>query len=174
MENYTGDYIRYTGGIKSMKSLIDKRRRQDMGYVKPYVEVRCGKADNSKTKDVYDKYGYKNVFKISRYDDLKFMFNGYDNEKVLLLDDFNGNLPYTYMLQLLDGYPMDINVKNGVCYNFFNKIIITSNNRPHKWYTNFKKNLARRFTKCLEVSKGNTMDFTHCYENVDNGMGYDD
>lgn len=173
MNNYTGDFIRYTGGIKSMKSLIDKKRRQKMGFVKPYVEVRCGKADQSKTKGVYDKYGYENVFKISRYDDLKFMFNGYDNEDVLLLDDFNGNIPYTYLLQLLDGYPLDINVKNGVCYNFFTKIIITSNNKPHKWYINFKSNLARRINKCLFVTKGNTEDFSHLYNECDDSLGYD-
>lgn len=177
MNNYTGDYVRYTGGISKMKSLIDKKRRQRMGYVKPNVIARCGRGESGKTKEIFDKHGYENVFKISRYDDLKFMFNGYDNEKVLLMDDFDGTIPYTYLLQLLDGYPMDINVKNGVCYNFFTTIYITSNNMPHKWYYKFKWNLARRLTTCLKVCKGNTTDFTQQYKYLDSDehdkMGYD-
>lgn len=167
MDNYTGDFLRYHSGIDKMKSLIDKRKRDDMGFVKPEVKVLIGDAGLGKTKQIYEKHGYHNVFKISRYDDLKFMFNGYDNQEVLILDDFNGNVPYTYLLQLLDGYPLDINIKNGVRYNFFNKIYITSNNKPSKWYKNISENLKRRISFCLEVTKGNTESFSHENENFD-------
>lgn len=166
MENYTGDYVRYHSGINKMMSLIEKKKRKEMGFVRPEVYVRSGPAGTGKTNGIYEKHGFENCFKISRYDDLKFMFNGYDNEDVLILDDFKGNIPYTYLLQLLDGYPLDLNVKNGVKWNFFTKVYITSNVKPHKWYQSIKKNLTRRFTECLEVSIGNTEIYTHLYDNM--------
>lgn len=174
MENYTGDFVRYHSGIESMRGVIDKRKRQDIGFRMPEVHVRFGTGGTGKTKFIYDTHGYINCFKISRYDDLKFMFNGYDNEDVLILDDFKGSVPYTYLLQLLDGYPLDINVKNSVRYNFFTKIYITSNDKPHNWYAKFKWNLARRIKTCLEVSKGNISTLlTYEESDFDDELGYD-
>jgi len=162
MDNYTSDFCRYHGGINKMKSLIDKKRRQKIGYRKPEVKILFGDAGVGKTREIYDKHGYENVFKVSRYNDEKFMFNGYENEEVLLLDDFYGGIQYSYLLQLLDGYPMDLNVKNGIRYNFFKKVYITSNKNPHEWYkSGIKENFIRRINECLEVSKGNTDALTH-------------
>lgn len=166
MENYTGDFLRYHSGIGKMKELIDKKKRQEIGYKQPEVTVLYGKAGEGKTNYIYSKYGYENVFKISRYDDPKFMFNGYENERVLVLDDFYGGIQYSYLLQLLDGYPLDLNVKNGVRYNYFDKVYITSNDLPYKWYSKgIQDNLKRRIKSCLEVSEGNTNDLTpeYCY-----------
>jgi len=172
MDNYTSDFVRYNSGIDKMKSLIDKNRRKKMGFVCPEVIVLYGKPGEGKTSYVYDKEGFDDVFCISRYNDDKFMFNGYDNEKVLLLDDFNGNISYNYMLRLMDGYPLDLNVKNGVRYNFFEKIYITSNNVPGSWYRNhgIKDNFKRRISSCLEVTKGNTVNLSHdeMWRNNDN------
>ncbi|WP_445718336.1 hypothetical protein [Flavobacterium sp.] len=164
MDNYTGDFLRYHSGISKMKSLIDKKNRNKIGFRAPEVVIIYGDAGTGKTRKIYDEHGFDNVFKVSRYNDDKFMFNGYDNEDVLILDDFYGGIQFSYLLQLLDGYPIDLNVKNGVKYNYFSKVYITSNKPPSEWYKNGLTNTYewnRRITKCIKVSKGNTGNLTH-------------
>lgn len=61
-------------------------------------------------------------------------WDGYDNQEIVVIDDFYGWLPYSFMLQLLDRYPLLVEVKGGM--RTFNSkfIIITSNKAPGLWY----------------------------------------
>lgn len=160
MENYTGDFVRYHAGIEKMKSLIDNE--QSKIYRDVNVTVLVGPAGSGKTSYVSKKHGYKNVFTLN-FEDPKFMFNGYDNEDVLLIDDFNGEIDYNQLLRILQGHPLPLNVKNGIRYAFFTKIYITSNVKPVEWYPIVKQNLKRRIHNCLEVTKGNTTVLSHPY-----------
>lgn len=61
-------------------------------------------------------------------------WDGYDQQEVVILDDFYGWLKYAFLLQLLDRYPMYVEVKGGT--RVFNSkiIVITSNKAPNCWY----------------------------------------
>ena len=61
-------------------------------------------------------------------------WDGYDNQKVVVIDDFYGWLPYSFMLQLLDRYPLYVEVKGGMAAFNSKLIIITSNKAPNCWY----------------------------------------
>ena len=149
-----GDFIRYHGGIAKMKSLIDSREANKFRDVKTTVLV--GKAGEGKTRMVVDKHGYENVFVVENGQDDKFLFDGYDGEDVICIDDFNGTIKYTTLLRILDGHKLGLNIKNGRTYAKWTQIYITSNNKPALWYRTTGENLKRRITDCLEVSKGNT------------------
>lgn len=160
MDNYTGDYVRYYSGISKMKELIDKKNSQKWRDVETTAIV--GDAGSGKTSYVYKKYGYENVFKVDSGGDLqKFPFNGYDGEKVLLIDDFNGWIQYTYMLNVLDGHPLQLNIKNGYTFARWEKVYITSNVKPANWYNVIGDNFKRRINKCLLVTKGITERLSH-------------
>lgn len=161
MDNYTSDFVRYHSGIMKMKSLIDKKKSKNWRDVE--VTVLYGKAGSGKTSYVSNKHGYNNIFTLNLEAE-KFMFDGYDNEDVLLIDDFNGGIKYTQLLRILDGHPLPLNVKNGRCYANFTKIYITSNVTPANWYKNIFDNLKRRLTNCLEVTKGNTVTLVNPFE----------
>lgn len=159
MDNYTGQFIRYYNGIGKVKALVDKKERNKWRDIK--VISLTGKAGEGKTKYVYDKHGYDNVF-CADSKMMKSNFLGmYDGEKVLLIDDFNGWIEYNYLLRLLDGHPLPINIKNGDTYANWNTVYITSNVVPGDWYRKTSDNLKRRFTSCLEVTKGNTEALSH-------------
>ena len=162
MENYTGDFIRYSNGIQKMKSLIDNKQANK--FRKVTTTALIGDAGSGKTTYVCDKYGYENVFIVENGQDEKFLFDGYDGEKTILIDDFNGNIKYTTLLRILDGHKYGINIKNGRTYARWENIYITSNNKPSKWYKNIGENLKRRIKNCLLVSEGNTTDLTHPWE----------
>ena len=84
-----------------------------------------GAPGTGKTKSVYKKYGFANVFRISYYG--KFQFNGYKGQKVLLLDEFNGQVNLGWLNQILDTYPIKLEVKCGERTACFDKVIICSN-----------------------------------------------
>lgn len=154
MENYTGDFVRYHSGIKAMAGLVHKKQRK--GWRDVEVTVLQGKAGTGKTRYVYDKHGYENVYKFDAKHAKTDFWGMYDGEDVLLIDDFNGWIQYSYMLQVLDGYPLQMNVKNGTTWANFTKVYITSNVSVSRWYSRVQDNFWRRIGKCLEVSKGNT------------------
>ena len=106
---------------------------------------------------VLEKKPPSEVFKIDEYVDDKFLFNGYDGQKILLLDDFKGDIDLTRLYRLLDRWPYRCNVKNGYKYAQWTKIYITSNSTPDKWYSTYTPALKRRLTSCLYVAQeGNT------------------
>ena len=61
-------------------------------------------------------------------------WDGYDGQEVVVIDDFYGWLPYSFMLQLLDRYPLLVEVKGGMATFNSKLIIITSNKSPNCWY----------------------------------------
>ena len=167
MENYTGDYMRYHSGIDKIRTIYEKE--QNMTLRKNLnVTVLIGKAGEGKTRYVLEKHGLKNVYIVDCGGDTKFLFNGYENEKCILIDDFNGWIQYTYLLRILDIYPLKLNVKNGIKYAQWDTVYITSNCKPVWWYENFMDNLKRRIHKCLKVTKGNTETLVQPYDRIFN------
>lgn len=162
-------------GIKGFKALMDKKNRNK--WIQPDVEVIVGEAGVGKTRSVYEKHGYDNVFTA----DMKMLktdfWGQYDGEKVLLIDDFNGWVPYTYMLKILDGHPLQLNIKNGHTYKNWSKVYITSNQKPALWYNNIANNLKRRLSKVLIMDKDGNTDIHPCPFNrmmIDDFEGYDE
>jgi len=63
-------------------------------------------------------------------------FDGYTGQEWALFDDYNGGeFKLTYLLRLLDRYPMLVPVKGGYVQWKPKKIFITSNKKPDDWYT---------------------------------------
>lgn len=78
-------------------------------------------------------------------------FDGYSGQEIVLLDDFYGWLPWTFLLTLLDRYPLNVQFKGGV-QPFRSRIIcFTSNEHPRFWYNYGGRMqysaLARRITE---------------------------
>lgn len=78
-------------------------------------------------------------------------FCGYDNHKHVILDEFRGQLPYGFLLRLLDRYPMRVQVKGGSREFVADEIIITSPKHPTAWYSDLPDDrinqLLRRITE---------------------------
>lgn len=54
--------------------------------------------------------------------------------KVMVLEEFCGQIQLQRMLQLLDPYPLALEIKGGMRPAMYELIIITSNTRPDGWY----------------------------------------
>jgi len=89
-----------------------------------------------------------------------FPFDGYEGQKEILIDDFYGNIKLNFLLKILDGHKLRINIKGGHRYALWNKVYITSNTQVDEWYqtimlTNpkLKDALDRRITKTIQFKK---------------------
>ena len=89
--------------------------------------------------------------------DRDFWMNGYDLHPAVLLDDFMGaanHVTLTNLLQLLDRYQIRVSTKNGHTWWQPDRIYVTSNIHPARWYDYSDRlvhyaALRRRFTEVV-------------------------
>lgn len=62
-------------------------------------------------------------------------WDGYGGSRDVIIDDFYGGLRFSFMLQLLDRYPLRLQTKGGSVPFVASRIVITSNKHPADWYS---------------------------------------
>ena len=120
-------YIRYSSGIMKMYNELTKQNTPDWRIVK--VICYIGPMGSGKSKLVREQD--KDVFNVNMNNKNEFLFNGYMNQKSILFDDFYNQVDYEYMLQITDGYRLQLNIKNGDMMAQWTTIYITSNKTPN-------------------------------------------
>lgn len=98
-------------------------------------------------------------------------FDGYLGHKTALFDDFRGDasgITYSFLLQLLDRYPLRVEVKGGMVEWVPETIIITSNDDPRYWYP-MESNLAPLFRRLTTVK---IFSAANEYQEIDGGLKY--
>lgn len=89
-------------------------------------------------------------------------FDGYQMQKILIIDEMNGTwMPWTFLMRLLDKYPLQLPVKGGHAWAAFSVVILTSNTNPDAWYPYYdqgmdKAALTRRLKASYECRKEET------------------
>lgn len=84
-------------------------------------------------------------------------FTHYCGEQDVIFDEFYGSrFPFSYLLQLLDRYPMTVETKGGEVNFIPKRIWITSNKNPWEWYdSSFNPApLVRRISYHREILEG--------------------
>lgn len=125
-----------------------KRRRTQ--FSPPEVIVYCGKTGNNKTRRAWEKEEYGSDF-WAWNPGMGEWFDGYSGQKAVLFDEYRGNFKYGFLLSILDGYPMQVQVKCGMVHWSPERIYITSPTPPQEWYPNLAaddkiQQLIRRIT----------------------------
>lgn len=150
LHNHPKEFLKYHSGLRNAQLLLLPRRTE-----KPEVHWRWGKTGTGKTRYVWDNHDVNDVYE----KDETQWWDGYEQQKVVIIDDFRGQFTLNYLLRLLDRYPMKVQFKGG--YTQFNSpiIYITSNKSPENTYQNCGENidqLLRRIDTVTEVTNGNT------------------
>lgn len=115
------------------------------------VIVYWGRTGAGKTRAVYDNLPTQDI--IYPHPGGQW-FDGYDGQPIVLFDDYGGSeFKITYLLKLLDRYPMRVPVKGGFVSWTPTEIYITSNKDPRTWYSNANPEhvaaMFRRFTNVV-------------------------
>lgn len=142
-EEYSTQFIRYQRSIQSLLRKYSEGRTEP-----PFVKVYWGLTGTGKTRTVYESHSLEEIYSHPG----GCWFDGYHEQSVALFDDFGGSeFKLTYLLKLLDRYPMKVPIKGSFVNWKPTTIYITSNLDPKEWYRNAHPEhvnaLFRRFTE---------------------------
>ncbi|AXH77239.1 MAG: putative viral replication protein [Circoviridae sp.] len=141
-QSFFSQFIRYHRGIE--KAIHYRCEPREW---KTEVRVYWGLTGTGKTSRVFTECG----------DDAPYphpgggWFDGYHGQRNALFDDFGGSeFKLSYLLKLLDRYPMLVPVKGGFVQWVPRVIYITSNKSPDEWYANADSRHVDALTRRIE------------------------
>lgn len=138
-------YAKYRNTILDYK--FEAMKQHTKKFRKLDVEVHWGDAGTGKTRWCVETY--PDAYKLD-FDDTVW-WDGYEGEKTLIINDFYGNIKYSKLLDILDGYQLRLPIKGGFTYANWDKVLITSNKPPNEWYSiGMTPALSRRIHTCWE------------------------
>ena len=131
-ETFPSQSARCQNFYQKFKTLLlhDKFKRTRRDVVVTYIH---GSTGIGKTRYVLDKYGDENVYVV---DDPKHPWDFYDNQDVILFDEFRSQFTLSKMLRWLDIYPLVLPSRYNNKVACFTKIYLTSNIPLSQQYTN--------------------------------------
>lgn len=139
-------FVKFHRGLAELRRVSFRPRRR----LELKVYLIWGVTGSGKSRYVWDMWG-EEVYSLASQKPV--WFDGYDGQKVLLIDEFEGVLEFgrEKLLKVLDIYPYLAPVKGGHVYAQWDKIYITSNNDLE---AEFRGDTAlwRRVTRCEWVS----------------------
>jgi len=125
-------FVKYSKGFVALENLLQPPKN---GFIARTILVHCGKEGTGKTRWCYETY--PELWRAPPATGTPW-FDGYTGQEVILLDDYandsQSRYPYSFFLQLLDGYEMQVPVKGGFVRWNPKIILITSNTHPSQWY----------------------------------------
>ncbi len=114
---------------------IRKQRRAELGFNPPEIRVYTGKSGCGKSKAAFALCGYKDTYKLAPVGSKdKLWFQGYEGEKVVLIEEFTSNVPITQLNDWFDGHPTTLPVKFSHAISEVELWILCSNKEPFEWY----------------------------------------
>lgn len=136
-EEFCVTFAKFTKGLTTIRGVVDK------SPVRPNIVsyVLYGPSGTRKTRlamgggdDVSPDQLELALSRIYKKEIGHKWFDGYDGQIRLVLDEFTGWLPFTYLLQILDIYPLYPECKGGTVAAKWQEVYITSNKHPYLWY----------------------------------------
>lgn len=136
-------FVMYNKGLNALLQNNRQHRNE-----KPNVHWYYGLAGTGKTKkatEISDSYYIKDGTQ---------WWDGYDQQEVIIIDDFDGKWPYRDLLRLLDRYQYQGQTKGGYVKINSPYIIITCEFSPsHFWNDNAYEQIYRRIDVIQEIQK---------------------
>lgn len=167
-----GSWVRYNKAFASYRQMMLPKREHVTISI-----VLYGASDAGKTHWASTYFGQKPYF--VKKGNHGVWWDDYDQEPVVVFDEFSGWLQFTTFKTLIDGTPLSVDAKGGY-RNFTSKIVVfCSNNAPEDWWSqdvfrteNDRKAMTRRLHFVFEAVArkdllgnllGHTMRMKRCF-----------
>jgi len=99
---------------------------------KTNVTVIYGPTGVGKTHDINEQF--PDAYWLTRTGNGTVYFDGYSDQKAVVIDEFYGWFPYDLLLRLLDKYPMQVSIRGSAANFVAEHVILSSNAHPTEWY----------------------------------------
>lgn len=135
------DYLFDIEKIEKARQVIreEQFKNEFRNVVATYI---YGDTGTGKTRDVMEKYGYSNVFRVTDY---SHPFDSYKGQDVVVFEEFRGQLKISEMLNYLDGYPLELPARYSNRVACFTKVYIISNEPLKTLYQGVQRNSPETF-----------------------------
>jgi len=152
VEECPGIYLRYTRGVEALAA---KYARPSDEFSAKEVFVLYGPTGTGKTSWAYDNY--PGLFRMPFTSEKAYWSDGYEEEETILFDEYGvaseEKLPWSFLLQLIDGRPVQYPKKHGFNWILAKRFIFTSNLPPIDWYPGkYYDAFERRITHIFEFT----------------------
>jgi len=152
-EHYFGQFLRYERGFRSYRALTVGQRSWAT-----HTTVLWGPPGTGKSMFAWESGG-PDAFWLAKPNSNRCFWDGYDGQEVVVIDEFSGWLPFSFMCRLLDRYPMRVEKKGSSVPFLAKRVIITSNTDPILWYKKGLRALRRRLSGDLgEIFKKTSLE----------------
>ena len=130
----------YPSAMNHLKNIdMTRQTLREEEYREKFRDLKVayiwGKTGVGKTRSIMEKYGYRNVYRVTNY---RNPFDSYAGEDVILFDEFRSSLLIADMLKYLDGYPLMLPCRYGDRVACFTKVFVVSNIPMEKQYPNIQ------------------------------------
>ena len=145
---------------KWLNAFSEACARQEYGNKLRDVSVHYlyGAPGVGKTRYVYDRYPFEDVYRVTDY---AHPFDEYDRHRVLVLDDYDSQLPWEQLLSYLDRYPVTLPARYHNHQACFDTVWIISNLPLTAQYPDItgarRLALLRRITDCTHMLADGTL-----------------
>lgn len=137
--------VRHHKAFTVYRSLRTPQRSQHT-----FATVLWGPSGSGKSLRAFTDGG-PNAFWVAKPNSSRAFWDGYSGQEVVVIDEFYGWLPYTFVLRLLDRYPFRVETKGGSVPFTSTRVIFTSNTCPVTWYKKGLQSMRRRLLEHGEV-----------------------
>lgn len=123
-EKHFGTSVRYMQGLEKASFYIQKAKQEERD-----VEVSWlwGKSGTGKSRLARRGLTISDYFRLPTPQGGRVWWDGYEGEKVLIIEEFfQFTMPIENLLELLDRYPLQLQVKGAFTWASWTKVIITS------------------------------------------------
>ena len=162
LSDMSASAARYIGYLRDLVQARDRKASKDFRHLE--VVYLYGRPGVGKTRWAMQQYS-DDVYRVSDYGH---PFDSYAGQKTLVLDEFDGSLPMGLLLNLLDGYALELPARYSNRIARYERVIIISNSPLSSFYTTTVdpsstpdrlRALYRRITRyCFMDSDGTLID----------------
>jgi len=121
-------FLKYASGCLKLAALAPPPRRDGLKVISIIGTTGIGKSYAA--HDLYSDLYVVNMGNSGLW------WDGYVGQSAVMFEEFKGQVQLQKMLQILDPYPLRLEIKGGLVPARFTTVIITSNYEPALWYKN--------------------------------------
>lgn len=154
-------YRRYERMIRS--AYFDKRKRDTPLKREVEVHYLVGESGSGKSYTyvrLCEEHGEESIYFFSDYEGGG--FDAYQGQAKLFIDEYKGQFSFGFLLQILDGYKIQVHARYANIYALWDEVFITSVFPPEELYKKMVEESARGRDKQQQLLRRIT-DITYCF-----------